>query len=311
MSSGIFKRARISVPICILLVLIAVFSFLMMPAASSGIGIDIITLPATNIGVSSATLNGSFAFVSGSLQNNRVFADMTAIVGFAWGTNQGGPYPNVVWVTTPFGDDISFSTQLNNLTPFTTYYYKVCGRHHTALPCAHAVYAEDTAYLLVYGNEISFTTLGQNITGGGVAAGDAGAMIGVPADVQFNYVNISPSVASAGQPVTVVANVVNRGTLEGGYTANLQINGQIEQSKMGTVDGNTFVPVEFTVVKDTPGTYNIDIGGQTATFTVVAAETSSGSSVSQSQIIFIAIVVLGIALIGVLTTVIMRRRSTY
>jgi hypothetical protein len=108
----------------------------------------------------------------------------------------------------------------------------------------------------------------------------------------------------------VVANVVNRGSLEGGYTANLQINGYIEQSKMGTVAGNTYVPVQFTVVKDTPGTYSIDIGGQTATFTVVAPETSGSSSISQSQIFTIVLAILGIAAIGLLTAVIMRRRSS-
>jgi hypothetical protein len=311
MSAGIFKKARISIPICISLVLIAVFSFLIMPAVTSGGEIDIETLPATDVGVSSATLNGSFIFVSGSLHNNHVFADMTAIVGFAWGTNQGGPYPNIVWITTPFGDGVSFSTQLNNLTPFTTYYYRVCRRQYAALPNTHAVYAIDTAYSLVYGNEVHFTTLGNMPSGNPLISDDAGTIVGVPANVQFNYINLSPAVASAGQTVTVVANVVNRGSLEGGYTANLQINGHIEQSKMGTVAGNTYVPVQFTVVKDTPGTYSVDIGGQIATFTVVAAETSSSSSISQSQIIFIAITILGIAAVGLLTAVIMRRRSGY
>jgi hypothetical protein len=310
MSSSIFKRARISIPLCIVLVLVAVFSFLMMPGVSSGRP-NVVTLPATNIGVTSAVLHGDSGISSGNLfSGNHVYAQAPFEYGFAWGTNPGGPYPNTVWGILDSGIGGTFHANLTNLSPFTTYYYCAFLVLDTRVPCSHVVYAGDGAPI-AYGNEVSFTTLGQNITGGGVAASDAGAMIGVPADVQFNYVHLSPAVASAGQPVTVIANVVNRGTLDGGYTANLQINGQIEQSKMGTVAGNTFVPVEFTVVKDTPGTYNVDIGGQTATFTVVAAETSSGSSVSQSQIIFIAIVVLGIALIGVLTTVIMRRRSTY
>jgi hypothetical protein len=309
-STGLFKRARIFVPVCLLSVLIAVFSFLMMPATSSGTTINIVTLPATDIGVSSARLNGRFDFASVFLTEHHVFADMTAIVGFAWGTNQGGPYPNIVWVTTPFGDGVSFSTQLNNLNAFTTYYYTVCRRQYSALPNTHAVYAIDS-YSVVYANELSFTTLGQNINTSPVTSGDAGTTIGIPADVQFNYVYLSPAVASAGQPVKVVANVANRGSLEGGYTANLQINGHIEQTKMGTVAGNTYVPVEFTVMKDTPGTYSVDIGGQTTTFTVVAAETSGGNPVSQSQIFTIVLAILGVAAIGLLTAVIMRRRSGY
>jgi hypothetical protein len=311
MSSGIFKKARISIPICILLVFIVVFSFLMMPAVSSGGGIDIITLPATDIGVNSATLNGRFEFTSAFLTEHHVFADMTAIVGFAWGTSQGGPYPNIVWITTDFGDGVSFSTQINNLTPFTTYYYMVCRRQYTALPGTHAVYAIDT-YSLVYGNEVSFTTLGRNLPGNPLTSGDAGTAVGTPAEVNFNFINVQPTIASPGQPVTVVANVANSGTLEGGFTANLQINGQIEQTKMGTVAGNTYVPVEFTIVKDTPGTYNVDIGGQTTSFTVVAAGNTAGSNaLSQSQIMFIAIGVLAIAVIGLITAMILRRRSGY
>jgi hypothetical protein len=310
MSTGLFKKARISVPVCLFLIIVTVFSFLMMPGITSGNGsCTVTTLPATDIGINSAKLNGTAVCIGSTFFHNHVYA-FSIPTGFVWGANHGGPYPNrVLSQTSSMGN---FSAVITGLTPFTNYYYRAYVPSITMVPGNNSVFADDAlASVMIYGQELSFTTLGQNINTSLITSGDAGTTIGVPADVQFNYINLSPAVASAGQPVTVVANVVNRGTLEGGFTANLQINGYIEQTKMGTVAGNTFVPVQFTVVKDIPGTYNVDIGGQTATFTVVAANDASSSALSQSQIFIIVLVVMGIAVVGLSIAVIMRRRSSY
>jgi hypothetical protein len=312
MSAGIFKRTRIFIPVCICLVLVVALSFLMLPGISSGNGYEcnVTTLPATDIGVNSARLNGTAVCYAKSISENRVYAYIDPTTGFVWGNNPGGPYPNTV--AAQIIGVSGFSSTLNGLSPFTTYYYKAYIQPLTMVPENNAVFADEVASNpLIYGLELSFTTLGQNINTSPITSGDAGTTIGIPANVQFNYVYLSPAVASAGQPVKVVANVVNRGSLEGGYTANLQINGYIEQTKMGTVAGNTYVPVEFTVVKDTPGTYDIDIGGQTTSFTVIAAENANSSSLSQSQIFIIVLVILGIAVVALSIRVIMRRRSGY
>jgi hypothetical protein len=309
MSSNLLKRAKISVPICLVLVLIAVFSFLIMPGVSSGNGISctVTTLPATEIGVSSAKLNGTALCYASTFSENRVYAIPEPTAGFVWGTSHGGPYPNIA-LAQAIGMN-GFSSTITGLNPFTTYYYKAYIEEFTMLPGSHAVFASVDGFL--YGNEVSFTTLGNLPPNNPLTSGDAGTAVGIPAEVNFNYINVQPTVASVNQPVTVVANVANSGTLEGGFTANLQINGQIEQTKMGTVAGNTFVPVEFTIVKDTPGTYHVDIGGQTTSFTVVAAGNTAGSNaLSQSQLIFIAIGILAIAAIGLITAMILRRRST-
>jgi hypothetical protein len=313
MSAGIFKRTRIFIPVCLFLVLAVVFSFLMMPGISSGNGISctVTTMPATDITVNSAKLNGHAVCYVKAISENHVYAYADPVAGFVWGTNPRGPYPNMS-AAQIIGAN-GFSTTLTGLNPFTTYYYMaylhpLVGK----LPGNNAVFADEAPIdIFVYGGELNFTTLGQNISSSPVNSGDAGMTVGIPAEVDFNYINLYPAIASVNEPVTVVANVVNRGSLEGGYTANLQINGHIEQSKMGTVAGNTYVPVQFTVVKDTPGTYSVDIGGQTATFTVIAPETSSVSTMSQSQIFTIILAILGIAAIGLLTAVIMRRRSGY
>ena len=308
MSTGLFKKARISVPVCLFLVLVVVFSFLIMPGitAGNGIGCTITTLPATDVTFDSATLNGNVECIAGIFNSNHVYA--LPLAQFVWGTSNGGPYPNIASATYNIGSN--FFANIAGLLPGITYYFKArVGGLLSQLPGEHTVFASGIEYY--YGQELHFTTPGKMPTSGAVNTGDAGTTIGIPAEVQFNYVYLSPAVASAGQPVKVIANVVNRGSLEGGYTANLQINGHIEQTKMGTVAGNTYVPVEFTVVKDTPGTYDIDIGGQTTSFTVVAAENANSSSLSQSQIFIIVLVILGIAVVALSIRVIMRRRSSY
>lgn len=110
-----------------------------------------------------------------------------------------------------------------------------------------------------------------------------------PANTSVLTASVQPSQVTAGQPVTIMANVKNNGDLSDSFNAELTINGQLEASKQVNVPGNGAVPVEFAVVKDEPGTYTIDIGGQKAYFTVVGNATKDVSSTST-----IAYMVLGL-----------------
>jgi hypothetical protein len=56
-----------------------------------------------------------------------------------------------------------------------------------------------------------------------------------PAQIQLQYLSVSPQQAAAGQPVTVLTNVVNTGDEAGSYNVVLKINGQMEQSRMVSV----------------------------------------------------------------------------
>jgi hypothetical protein len=308
MSAGLFKSRRISIPLFIFVVLIVVACFLMQPGVSAGSIEPLVTTgQATNITANSATLSGSVSYVVGIFPDRQVFAFALPNAGFDWGTSQGGPYSN----STPAGytSDTAFSAILTNLTAFTTYYYKAYVIDTiTQCPGNHAVFANGSP-VRTYGTERSFTTTG-NQPSNNLLNSDGGAVMGSGPNVGTGNVNIVPLVASANQQVTVYANVVNRGDLEGGFTINLKVNGQIEQTQTGIVAGNTAVPLEFTIVKDVPGTYNIDVGGKTAFFTVVASQ-QNNNSLSQSQMIFIAVAVLVIAAIGLITALILRRRAGY
>jgi hypothetical protein len=114
-------------------------------------------------------------------------------------------------------------------------------------------------------------------------------------------VSVSPQQAYAGQPITISANMANESDQIGGYTASLKIDGNLEKTKLGTVDAHSAVPVEFVVTRSQPGTYSYDIGGQKGSFTVLAAQTSSGSPISGAIIAMIVLVALVISVAVILT----------
>jgi hypothetical protein len=82
-------------------------------------------------------------------------------------------------------------------------------------------------------------------------------------------VNVQPQQVTANQPVTVFADVVNRGDTRGKYAVDLRVNGEIVQSKAGSIRGHGVQPLNFTVSREQPGTYEVEISGQKAYFSVV------------------------------------------
>jgi hypothetical protein len=94
-----------------------------------------------------------------------------------------------------------------------------------------------------------------------------------PADTRVTTAYLQPSEVLAGQPVKIMANVANRGDISGSLTANLMINGQLEATKKVSVPGNMAVPLEFTVTKDKPGTYEVELNGQKIYFTILGTTT--------------------------------------
>ena len=90
----------------------------------------------------------------------------------------------------------------------------------------------------------------------------------LPADIKVLNILSQPSIAMVGQPVNITANIVNRGNLPGNFNAVLKINDDIETSRQIIVPGNEAVPLEFTVYKENPGNYTIEMNGQIAYFSV-------------------------------------------
>jgi hypothetical protein len=115
--------------------------------------------------------------------------------------------------------------------------------------------------------------------------------------------NASPVQARVNQPVTIYANIINRGDAATIYSADLKINGKIEQTNTGNIGVNSAQRLQFTVCPDKPGTYNVDINGAVTSF-YVSGDDGANSATNTALVIFIALVVLVITL----AVVILRRR---
>ena len=99
--------------------------------------------------------------------------------------------------------------------------------------------------------------------------------------------NAQPQQAVANQEVTIFGNIANRGDMDGNYQAVLKINGKVEATKSGTISGNKATPLEFIVYRDEPGTYQVDLNGQTTYFTVAG---SAKNSPLDTRLIFVIVI---------------------
>ncbi|MFA5363871.1 MAG: CARDB domain-containing protein [Candidatus Bathyarchaeia archaeon] len=89
--------------------------------------------------------------------------------------------------------------------------------------------------------------------------------ITAPTDFQLTDIQITKN--DQGE-VTVTVKVTNTGTQKGNYDVPLTINDVTEQTKTVTLDAGGSTTVEFKVTKEDPGTYSVEIDGQTSDFTV-------------------------------------------
>lgn len=91
-----------------------------------------------------------------------------------------------------------------------------------------------------------------------------------PAEFVLSNLNITPTEVETGEEVTISVEVTNIGGREGRHTVSLRVNQVLEQTKQITlVPGQTEV-VTFTVTKDKPGSYTVEVNGLTKGFTMVA-----------------------------------------
>ncbi|MFC1976928.1 CARDB domain-containing protein [Chloroflexota bacterium] len=82
---------------------------------------------------------------------------------------------------------------------------------------------------------------------------------------------VEPSETTVGRIVAIKASVANTGEAEGTYTANLEINGTVEDSQDVTLAAGQTQAVEFTYTPSSEGTYNVAVGGKTGTLKVTLA----------------------------------------
>jgi len=88
------------------------------------------------------------------------------------------------------------------------------------------------------------------------------------AEFEVTALNISPTEVAKGEPTTVTADVENISAREGTYIATLTIDGVEAETKEVTLTAGGKETVVFTVTKDTPVTYYVELGGLSGTLRV-------------------------------------------
>lgn len=126
-----------------------------------------------------------------------------------------------------------------------------------------------------------------------------------PPSFSLSSLTVSPSEITTRETVTISAEVTNTGAMESGYAAILEINDAIEETKDITLAGGATATVSFTVSKDTPGVYEVDMDGQRGEFTVSASPPAATNWPLVGGVIA-AVVVIGLAIVFFVTR---RRRA--
>jgi len=88
-----------------------------------------------------------------------------------------------------------------------------------------------------------------------------------PAEFTVTDLTINPVEAEIFEPVLVTVNVTNIGDEQGEYVANLTINNVLEENQTILIPGRNSTLAEFTVLKETEGTYTVEIGGLSGSLT--------------------------------------------
>jgi uncharacterized membrane protein len=99
-----------------------------------------------------------------------------------------------------------------------------------------------------------------------------------PAEFQISDLEVTPSEVEVGEEVTVSVRIANVGGQTGSYTLQLLINQTIEDTKTVTLEEGASTTKEFKIIKQTPGTYNIEIDGLVDEFTIRATSSNGGTS---------------------------------
>ncbi|OYR48470.1 APHP domain-containing protein [Halorubrum sp. Ea1] len=117
----------------------------------------------------------------------------------------------------------------------------------------------------------SFETTGTyNLSVNGEFAGALTVTEPASAEFEVTGLTLSDSVISVGDTVTVTADITNTGDAEGTYTADLAVDGTVEESNSVDVDAGSTETVSFIPSLETAGDYTISVGdGPTRDLTVV------------------------------------------
>jgi uncharacterized membrane protein len=121
-----------------------------------------------------------------------------------------------------------------------------------------------------------------------------------PAEFALSDLNVDPTEVQVGSEVTILVVVTNVGGARDSYTVVLKVDQLTRDSETVTLGAGESTTVEFTVTEQSPSTYDVDVNGLTAEYTVKAA----------SQFPFLEAIMACAAGTAVLLLLFLRRRTT-
>jgi len=104
----------------------------------------------------------------------------------------------------------------------------------------------------------------------------------IPAMFNLSSLAISPDEIAAGESVTISVQLANTGGETGSYEATLKIDNVVEASKQVVVNAGASQGITFTAMKDSAGTYTVDVNGLSSTFVVTGEAQAPDKSVVSS-----------------------------
>ena len=85
---------------------------------------------------------------------------------------------------------------------------------------------------------------------------------------KFSNLVIDPLEVSAGKDTKISVDVGNTGNAAGNKSVELSVNGNVTDSQEVSLDVGKNTTVTFEHVEEVPGNYTVEVGGETATYTV-------------------------------------------
>jgi hypothetical protein len=86
-------------------------------------------------------------------------------------------------------------------------------------------------------------------------------------DIQIFPTNVAP-----GDEVNLRCRVTNTGTVAGYYELVFKLNGSTQEVKRISLAGGESREITFSVIRNSPGTYNVEINGLTGSYQISASE---------------------------------------
>lgn len=124
-------------------------------------------------------------------------------------------------------------------------------------------------------------------------------------NIQIQNASLSATKVAPGMPVTITANIANRGTVNGTTRIKVYVNGEEDSSQGITVESGGNRPVYFTVSRNEPGTYTVYIGGTRAGNFMVE------DTINPNIILYISLAMIALAFISGLILIARRKGEIY